>query len=195
MFYTIYKITNNLNGKHYIGKHKTNNLDDGYMGSGKLIRRAIEKYGIENFSKEILFVYTTEEEMNAMEKELVTLNEDSYNLCPGGKGGWGYVNKEIWTGEKRIEHNRKYSGLKQFTFEQKQKISKLGNEAFRSKIVQMTPEQRQEHFATFTGKKHSEDTKTRMSEKAKGRVPWNKGRPRTEEEKQKIRDGIKRKLS
>lgn len=59
------------NGKTYTGKHQTDNLDDGYMGSGKLIRRAIAKYGAENFTKEILHAFENEEEMNAKEKELV----------------------------------------------------------------------------------------------------------------------------
>ena len=92
MFYTIYKITNKINGKFYIGKHQTKNLNDGYMGSGKLIRNAIQKYGKENFSKEILHVFDSEEEMNAKEKELVVVSEMSYNLCDGGNGGFGYIN-------------------------------------------------------------------------------------------------------
>jgi len=57
MFYTIYKITNKINGKIYIGKHQTLNLD-----------RAIQKYGVENFSKDILFIFDNADEMNSKEK-------------------------------------------------------------------------------------------------------------------------------
>lgn len=97
MFYTIYKITNKIDGKIYIGKHQTKDLDDNYMGSGKLISRSIEKYGKDNFIKEILFIFDNEKEMNNKEAELVTeefVKEDTnYNLCPGGNGGFGYINR------------------------------------------------------------------------------------------------------
>ena len=92
MHYIIYKTTNKINGKFYIGKHQTQDLNDGYMGSGRLIKRAITKYGVENFHKEILEVHNSEEDMNEAEKRLVVLSEDSYNLCEGGKGGFGYIN-------------------------------------------------------------------------------------------------------
>lgn len=71
IFYGLYKITNLLNGKMYIGKHKTTNLDDGYMGSGKIIKRAIAKYGVQNFRKEWLMFCEDEEELNYMERVFV----------------------------------------------------------------------------------------------------------------------------
>jgi hypothetical protein len=95
MHYTIYKITNIINNKYYIGKHQTKNLDDDYMGSGKILKLAIKKYGIENFKKEILHIFANEEEMNAKEKELVVISEESYNLCDGGPGGFSYINRTI----------------------------------------------------------------------------------------------------
>ena len=110
MFYTIYKITNLINGKYYIGKHKTKNLNDGYMGSGKLLLQSIEKNGIENFTKEILFIFKTEEEMNNKEKELVVISEKTYNLCEGGNGGFSYINNmdiPKFKGKKHSEETKK----------------------------------------------------------------------------------------
>jgi hypothetical protein len=106
----VYKITNKINDKFYIGKHQTYNLDDGYMGSGKLIRAAIKKYGIENFTKDILFVFDNENDMNDKEKELVepnSINEQSYNLNVGGYGGWNYINTHIMTDGMRMATSKK----------------------------------------------------------------------------------------
>jgi hypothetical protein len=70
-YYGIYKITNLTNGKMYIGKHKTVNIDDGYMGSGIIIKHALKKYGTENFRKEWLMFCEDEEELNYMERVYV----------------------------------------------------------------------------------------------------------------------------
>ena len=95
-YYLIYQITNNLNHKIYIGKHKTDCLDDDYFGSGKHLKNAQAKYGLENFTKTILFYCANEEEMNLLERMVVTAEfcarEDVYNIMEGGDGGWDYVN-------------------------------------------------------------------------------------------------------
>ena len=91
----LYKITNLLNGDFYIGIHsllKNSNktpLNDGYWGSGVKIRKEINKIGRKSFSKEIIKIYSTREELIAAEKAMVTLNEvlnpKCYNLCIGGQ--------------------------------------------------------------------------------------------------------------
>ena len=89
-YYYTYQITNLLDKKIYIGTHKTKNLDDGYMGSGKILNRAIDKYGIENFKKDILEYFDTAEEI--VDEEFL-LREDVYNIRRGGFGGFDYINK------------------------------------------------------------------------------------------------------
>ena len=104
MYYYIYQITNLVNNKIYVGVHKTKDLDDGYMGSGKIIRSAIQKHGISNFSKVILEFFENAELMYAREKEIVTeeflLREDVYNLRRGGTGGFDYINSIVTSEEK-----------------------------------------------------------------------------------------------
>ena len=85
MFYIIYEITDLTNGMKYIGKHKTDNLDDGYMGSGRLLKQNQEIKGIENFTKKILHLCKNEQHMNEMERleiEKVKAYENNmyYNL-------------------------------------------------------------------------------------------------------------------
>lgn len=87
-YHYFYKITNNLNGKYYYGVHNTDNLEDGYMGSGKRLQLAFKKYGIGNFSKKILKFFDTSKEAFNFESEVVTedlvKNDKCYNCELGG---------------------------------------------------------------------------------------------------------------
>lgn len=97
MKHIVYRITNTINSRYYIGAHSTDDVNDDYMGSGELIKKAIEKYGASSFIKEILFEAASAQEMYEKEKELVmTVYDDpsSYNMNGGGKGGWNHINKD-----------------------------------------------------------------------------------------------------
>ncbi len=172
MHYTIYKVTNKINGKIYIGSHKTKNLDDGYMGSGKYLKRAIEKKGIENFKKEILFVYDNPEAMYKKEGELVNEDfltiENTYNLKVGGFGGFDYINKKclnLNAGSQYMKEHAKEMGKVGLKVVKEKygdnwdnwikECGKKGNIAARKKYPN----------GTFFGKTHSEETKRKISEK------------------------------
>jgi len=94
--YLIYKTTNTINQKFYIGAHETDNEEDSYLGSGVVLNRAIEKYGRSAFKKETLCVCSSREEMYKQEQELIRENIKNplcYNLKTGGVGGWDHVNE------------------------------------------------------------------------------------------------------
>lgn len=95
-FHFVYKTTNLINNKIYIGVHSTYELDDGYLGSGKLLRKAIEKYGRENFKKEILDFFNSKDECFDFESQLVNsefvVEQSNYNIAIGGNGWSGGEN-------------------------------------------------------------------------------------------------------
>ncbi len=109
MYYTIYKITNLINSKIYIGQHVTKNPHDSYYGSGSHIKRAIRKHGKHNFKKEVLHIFDNREDMITKEAELVNLEfinrTDTYNIILGGSYyELGYVN--VATKENPYEFSR-----------------------------------------------------------------------------------------
>ena len=163
MHYLIYKITNNLNGKFYIGKHQTEDLNDGYMGSGLNIKRAIKKYGAENFTKEILFDVYGEDLMNLLEEAIVddafVSRPDTYNIAVGGQGG--YLGKEVSSKISKGCRGKKRSE------ETKRKISEASK-----------------------GRKMSEEAKQKMSESARKRPSNRKGHHHSDETKEKIRRSV-----
>lgn len=114
-YFYLYQITNLVNGKIYIGIHATYNLNDGYMGSGKRIRAAITKYGLDNFKKIILAYYPTLAAALSAEKEIVTedfcARADTYNIAVGGKCGGslmaGKTSEELTLWRQHISDVRK----------------------------------------------------------------------------------------
>lgn len=173
MHYVIYKIINKINSKIYIGKHQTTDLNDGYMGSGKRLTLAIKKYGIDNFEKEFLFKFDSEAEMNAKEAELVTeefcLREDTYNLCPGGKGGWGYINSTGLNTTGVV--NRDYKDISRKCKETKNSRTYFVDDETRNKMsennwAKIYPELHKKHISNLhLGKPKTEEHKRKISEK------------------------------
>jgi hypothetical protein len=139
------------------------------MGSGKWLKRAINKHGVENFTKEILFVFENEIEMNEKEKELVVLSEESYNLCDGGGGGFGYI---IKNGLNKSENQKEAArrNLEEKNIRQHVDYEKCGK-----RICEWVKENGQP-LTGWLGRKHSDETKEKISAAKKGKPPWNKGK-------------------
>jgi hypothetical protein len=178
-FYILYKTTNLINGKTYIGIHKTSNIEDNYLGSGLAIKMALKKYGKENFKREIIEFCNSYDELLEKEKTLVNedwiLDDSNYNLKTGGQS----------------------SGI--LSEESRYKISETLKRRYDSgEIVSKRP------FGVEPWNKglkdsYSEEYRNKISEGLKGREPWNKGlkgaqegwnkglkmAPMTDEEKEK----------
>lgn len=178
----VYLTTNLITGKCYVGSHETNNLLDGYIGSGSYFKNSVKKYGKDNFKREILESCKEIKEARLLEELYInkhkTLYPNGYNMSStGGFGEYGGKHSEeskkkmsdSAKGKKRVfseEHKKKLSNAAKkwhdevgFSEETKEKMSKS------RKGVKMPPES-------------IDNYKKGNSGKNKGRkrgAPWNKG--------------------
>lgn len=162
-FHYIYKTTNLLNGEFYIGMHSTSNINDGYVGSGKRLRRSIRKYGLENFNCEILEYLPNRESL--VKKEIELVNKDllkdnkCINLMCGGNGGFISVEQQAYRsscGGKALK--KKFDSDENLRFE-------ISSRA--SKIMKKNNLDGKMKYDNFTGKKHSDESKQKIKAKAK----------------------------
>jgi len=158
--YTVYKVINKLNEKYYIGVHETDNPNDDYMGSGVAIRSSILKHGVENFYKEILHIFDSKEDAYSKEVELledVWKGASTYNMSAGGRGSWSHIDS---TGEnncmKDPETVRKVVA-------NKHKNGSYHTDAF----IESSMSNLEKAMSSWTGSKHTEETKAIMGEKSK----------------------------
>lgn len=167
MLYTIYKITNLIDGKIYIGKHQTENIDDSYYGSGKAVVNAMKKYGKENFKKEVLYVFDNETEMNDKERELINEDfvsrSDTYNIGIGGEGGPHFRGKKH--SQETIEKIRESKISRKFDVEARSNMSKAQiKRVEEGKNNFCTPGLKRKTKAPFKGRKHSPESIIKMVE-------------------------------
>lgn len=87
-YHYFYRIVNNINGKYYFGIHSTKNLNDGYSGSGTILRLSYKKYGRDNFSMYLERFFESRDELIKYEEQIVDndLVQDDlcYNIIQGG---------------------------------------------------------------------------------------------------------------
>ena len=161
MYGYIYKITNNINNKIYIGKREKSVFDESYWGSGKHISYSIKKHGKENFSREIIEWCDSRESLCKKEKEWIEKLDSrnpniGYNIAPGGYGAG-------LAGEKNGMYGKKH------TEETKEKMSKSHPKQYPKEFGNKISNSLKGHFI-------AEETKQKIREKNKDQIPWNKGK-------------------
>jgi group I intron endonuclease len=160
-YFFVYKTTNKKNGKFYIGIHSTKDLNDGYLGSGTLLKSSIKKNGKENFKFEYLEFFENYDDLREAEKKLVNeellKNPKCLNLVYGGGGGFispkGAQKGGIVAGKirkERLENNP----------EEREKYI----ESFRQKRKEWQLEGKLKTPPNWTGKKHREESKSKIGE-------------------------------
>jgi group I intron endonuclease len=169
MQHFIYKTTNKINGKWYIGQH-SGSVEDDYLGSGTALKKATAKYGKENFIREIIQFAPNKETLNKLEEAYVSEYDVADPMCYNLKSG-GDQNI-ILSSATKAKISATMKGKKQAE-ETKAKMS-----------------------AAHKGRKHSEETKAKITAAKKGRKPSeetkakmsaaHKGKKASEESKAKL---------
>jgi len=158
----IYITTNNINGKKYIGQRKFYRKWKIYLGSGTHLLYAIKKYGKENFSRKIIAVANTKEELDNVEIKFIKEydavdSKDYYNINIGGGRSTTGIH---WSEESRQKLSKTKTGIK------------IGN---------MSEEGKQNMSDAHKGLHHSEETKRKIGEGNKGKIMSEESRRKTSE--------------
>lgn len=199
-FHIIYRTTCLITNRYYIGMHSTDNLNDGYIGSGKRLWQSIKKHGAENHRCEILEYLPSRAALREREAYIVSeqlcADPQCMNLALGGYGGWEHVNR-LWTTEQRLVHNRKAWEKARAIWQQMMVVDPLckiplvqsGHRLAQWYADQIAKGYQPHHFE---GCQHSAETRRKLSENAKAHPPI-KGRQHSTETKAKIRETLKQK--
>lgn len=189
----VYKVTNNINGKIYVGQHKSTVLDESYWGSGVLIRRSQEKYGLENFTIEILEWCSSKEDLDSKEiywiKELNSTDPAvGYNIGFGGRScgdHHGELNpmygkkhsaetlekmRESKRGKKRSLESRIKQGLSRKNWHPSETTRARNSESHKGEKNAMYGVPRSGKDNPWYRHHHTEEARKRISEAAKNRV-------------------------
>lgn len=164
-YHYIYKITRD-DDRYYIGMHSTDNLEDGYFGSGKLITRSIKKHGVERHTKEILEYLDSREKLKMRERELVNeqtiMDKLCMNLQLGGFGGFINEAHRLKAQACGTSKGGQASLLKRkgfFSTEAHAKSTATKNLKYKSG----------ELHGSFTDRTHCDDTKLKISQSQQGK--------------------------
>ena len=162
-FHFIYRTTNLINGRYYLGMHSTNRIDDGYLGSGKRLYYELNKYGRDSFKFEILEQFNSREELVQAEISLITehdlKNPNCLNCKPGGQGGFSSP-----------EHAYKFhaaGGKAVRILMGKRHRERMENDPeYKARVLQKTRDALG-GIGTFKGKSHKPETIQKMKEARK----------------------------
>lgn len=207
---SIYKITNNRNGKAYIGQtiHDAVNtrIRDHLAGKGnRILKQALAKYGADAFTFEILHDGIIPEFLNDLEKEAIakfnTVTPHGYNLTAGGEDGVRSKEARLKISEAKKGQTPWNKG-KPFSEETRRKISEAlkgkpckpqSEETRRKRSIAFTGEKNPRYGkpGTMKGRKHSLEARRRMSESTKGEKNPNFGKTHSAETRRRISEGNK----
>ena len=204
MLHYIYKITcteGKLKDHYYYGQHSTENLNDNYKGSGKILRDYYKKYP-NSYIKEIISFHSSYEELDDAEMQIISsyIDDDKcLNITIAGKK-WS---KGCRSWHYGLPHEMQPNYGKYHSEETKQKISetKRGTPTW-NKGIPLTEECKRKMSESLKGRKspmegkhHSEETKRKISETKKGTPAWNKGLHSSQETRMKLSKSHKGKPS
>lgn len=163
----VYKTTNLLNNRMYIGQHRSPKFDITYYGSGEILKLALKKYGKKNFKVEVLYEADSIEELNQKEIEFIKFYKNKYgdlcyNIAQGGEGGnvllYKTEEEKLAFVKKMTEINQKRCKTKEF----RDAISKATKERYSVK------EEREKHSKLLKEIWDNDELKIQQSQKLSG---------------------------